>query len=247
MQDLYTILNENKGHMGKKITVGEGHTESIKTDRRNGKQTTVQHGVEIRPVMDGFHNETLRDKFYFGRDFVTLFKDDLYYLITDKKDPLSLWEFRVFFYLCSTLDRGNITITNAEAIAEDLNMRRESISRTLTKLKKRNLVIEQKLPYQRGEGPRTKLYAVNIAQLNYNVVFNGQIKDYKKVRFNHPQLTTTDGETLLNPHAEAQRQKLLREQQERESLFPEFFQEEEEVSPDVQDPHADPDTGEVLQ
>ena len=241
--------------MGKKITVGEGHTESIKTDRRNGKQTTVQHGVEIRPVMDGFHNETLRDKFYFGRDFVTLFKDDLYYLITDKKDPLSLWEFRVFFYLCSTLDRGNITITNAEAIAEDLNMRRESISRTLTKLKKRNLVIEQKLPYQRGEGPRTKLYAVNIAQLNYNVVFNGQIKDYKKVRFDHPQLTTTDGETLLNPHAEAHRQKLLREQRQRESLFPDWedasdagpWPEDVAASPEVQDPPADPDTGEISQ
>ena len=206
--------------------------------------------------MDGFHNETLRDKFYFGRDFITLFKEDLFFLVVNGE--MSLWEWRVFLYLCATLDKGNITITNAEAISEDLNMRRESISRTITKLKNRGLIIEQKIPYQRGQGPRTKIYAVNIAQLNYNVVFNGQIKDYKRIRNDHPQITGLDGEKLLNPRAEARRQQLLREQRQRESLFPELDSDgweeasdttpwEDEVSPDVQDPQADPDTGEVLQ
>ena len=83
--------------------------------------------------------------------------------------------------------------------------------------------------------------------MNYNIAYNGQIKDYKKIRNNHPQITSVDGERLLNPHAEAQRLQLIREQQERESLFPEFFQEEEDASPDVQDPQVDTDTGELFQ
>ena len=234
--------------MGKNITVGEGHTERIKTDHRNGKQTVVQDEVEVRPVMDGYHNETVRDKYYFKRDFITMFQEDLYYLATAKEDRMSLWEWRVFMYLCSTLNTQNLTVTFLDQIAEELGMQRENVSRTLTKLKKRNLVIEKPWPNsQHGKGPRAKVFALPFVQLNYNVVYNGQIKNYNRVRANHPQITTTDGKKLLNPHAEAQRQKLLREQEERESLFPEFFQEEEAVSPDVQDPQADPDTGEVLQ
>lgn len=233
--------------MGKNITVGEGHTETVKTDHRNGKQTIVQDNVEVRPVMDGFHNETVRDKYYFKRDFITMFQEDLYYLATAKKDRMSLLEWRVFMYLCSTLNTQNITVTFLDQIADELGMQRENVSRTLTKLKKRKLIIEKPWPNsQHGPGARAKVYTLPFVQLNYNVVYNGQIKNYGKVRENHPQITTLDGEKLLNPHAEAQRQKLLREQRQRESLFPEFFQEEEEVSPDVQDPQADPDTGELF-
>lgn len=48
--------------MGKNITVGEGHTERVKTDHRNGKQTVVQDNVEVRPVMEGYHNEYDKEK-----------------------------------------------------------------------------------------------------------------------------------------------------------------------------------------
>ena len=228
--------------MGKNITVGEGHTERVKTDHRNGKQTVIQDNVEVRPVMEGYHNETVRDKHYFKRDFITMFQEDLYYLATAKDDRMSLLEWRVFMYLCSTLNTQNITVT----FLEELGMDRTKVSTTLSKLKKRNLIIEKPWPNsQHGKGPRAKVYTLPFVQLNYNIVYNGQIKNYNKVRSNHPQITTTDGEKLLNPHAEKQRQKLIREQQQRESLFPEFFQ--EEVSPDVQEPQVDPDTGEVLQ
>ena len=232
--------------MGKNITVGEGHTESVKTDHRNGKQTVVQDNVEVRPVMDGFHNETVRDKYYFGRDYITMFTEDLFDLVVDGN--MSLREWKVFLLLCATMNTKNITVTNLEAISDTLKMEKADVSRTITKLKKRKLIVESRwIRSESGRGSRTRVFQLAIGEKLEQMNYNGQIKDYKKVRTDHPQITGVDGEKLLNPHAEAQRQKLLREQQERESLFPEFFQEEEEVSPDVQDPHADPDTGEVLQ
>lgn len=224
--------------MGKKITVGEGHTERIKTDHRNGKQTIVQDSVEVRPVMEGYHNETVRDKYYFKRAFITIFQEDLYHLVT--QGEMSLREWRVFMYLCATLNTQNLTVTFLDQIAEELGMQRENVSRTLTKLKKRNLIIEKPwIATQHGPGARAKVYALPFVQLNSNIVYNGQIKKYDALRNHHPELTTLDGQTLLNPHSEAQRQQLLREQRERESLFPEFFEEQP-------NPLFDPETGEVF-
>ena len=236
--------------MEKNITVGEDHTERVKTDHRNGKQTVVQDDVEVRPVMDGFHNETVRDKYYFGRDYITMFTEDLFDLVVDGN--MSLREWKVFLLLCATMNTKNITVTNLEAIADTLKMDKPAVSTTITKLKKRKLIVESRwIHSESGPGSRTRVFQLRIGekleQMNYNITYNGQIKDYKKVRADHPQITGVDGEKLLNPHAEAQRKKILREQQERESLFPEFFHEEEAVSPDVQDPQVDPDTGEVLQ
>ena len=106
--------------MGKHITVGEGYTEKVKTDHRNGKQTVVQDNVEVRPVMEGYHNETVRDRYNFGRDFITMFTEDLFDLVVDGK--MSLREWRVFLLLCATMNTKNITITNLDVIAETLKL-----------------------------------------------------------------------------------------------------------------------------
>lgn len=233
--------------MGKNITVGEGHTTSIKTDHRNGKESTIQENVEVRPVMDGFHNETVRDKYYFKRDFITMFVEDLYDLVVDGN--MSLREWRVFLFLCATLNTKNITVTKLDAIAKELKMDIPAVSATISKLKKRKLVVEQKwICSESGPGSRTKVFKLSIGQMfeyvNPNIAYNGQTKDYAKTRSQFPAITLPNGETLLNPHAEAQRQQLLREQRERESLFPEYFDEQEAVSPDPES--IDPETGEVL-
>lgn len=245
-----TIVLFKIHNMGKNITVGEGYTERVKTDHRNGTQTVVQENVEVRPVMDGFHNETVRDRYRFGRDFITMFTEDLFDLVVDGK--MSLREWKVFLLLCATMNTKNITVTNLEAISETLKMEKADVSRTITKLKKRKLIVENRwIRSESGRGSRTRVFQLAIGekleQMNYNIAYNGEIKHYRKIRSDHPQITSIDGESLLNPNAEAQRQKLLREQRQKESLFPEFFQEEEEVSPDVQDPQVDPDTGELFQ
>lgn len=239
-------------NMGKRITVGEGHTESIKTDHRNGKQTVIQNEVEVRPVMEGFHNETVRDRYSFGREFVTIFTEDLFDLVVDGN--MSLREWKVFLLLCATMNTKNITVTNLETIATTLKLDKPAVSTTITKLKKRKLIVESKwIRSESGPGSRTRVFQLAVAergldQLNYNIAWNGQTKDYKKRRDDHPKITALDGSTLLNPHAEAQRQKLLREQLERESLFPELYRDDEEaVSPDGSDPQVDFVTGEVLQ
>lgn len=233
--------------MGRNITVGEGHTTSIKTDHRSGKQSEVNNKVEVRPVMEGFHNETVRDKHYFKRDFITMFVEDLFDLVVDGK--MSLREWRVFLFLCATLNTKNIAVTKLDAIAKELKMDITAVSATISKLKKRHLVVEAKwVCPESGPGSRTKVYKLAIGQMfdyvNPNIAYNGQTKDYAEVRNKFPEITLPDGTTLLNPHAEAQRQQLLREQRERETLFPDYFADAEfPGTPEF----FDPETGEVME
>lgn len=212
--------------MAKKITVRDGHYEGEKIDHRSGKTSSVEHKVEERPVIDGYHNETVRDRYRFDRDFITMFTDDLYYLVKDGNMSLREWE--LFLYLCSTLNRGNATITNREVLAQELGWTVNQVSSNITKLKKRNLVIEHRCNafVRDKKGPRAVIYEVAIAQLNYNIVFNGQTKDYKKNRYEHPGITMPDGQTLLIPQKEEERKKAIADKERLESLF-------------------DPETGEV--
>lgn len=220
--------------MGKNITVGEGHTTGTKIDHRSGVKTEIENKVEVRPVMDGYHNETVRDKYYFGRDFVTMFSEDLLYLVT--RGELKLNEWKVLIYLIATLDKENVTFTNLDEISNNLGMHRNNVCKYLNCLIRRKLIIQTKMQRRSRTGAQTLLFQVPLAQLNYNLCFNSQTKEYKKVRGDHPQITMADGKTLLNPHAEAQRQQALREKFERESLFPDYFNEFQ----------FDPETGEVL-
>lgn len=189
--------------------------------------------------MEGFHNETVRDKYYFGREFVTLFSEDLNDLL--QSGDLKFDDWKVLLYLIANLQKNNIAITNLDIIANNIRIDRTRVSRSLTRLKIRNIVVEMKMSHSRGSGPVTSIF--QISMVNPNLCFNGQTKNYKKEIVHYPKLTQQDGKTLLNAHAENERQKKLREQRERESLFPEFFAEVEEVSPDPVS--YDPETGEV--
>jgi len=229
--------------MGKSITVGEGHTTSIKTDHRNGNQSEIENKVEVRPVIDGFHNETVKDRYRFKREFISMFVEDLFDLVVDGN--MSLREWRVFLFLCATLNTKNIAVTKLDAIAKELKMDIPAVSTTISKLKKRKLVVEQKwICSESGHGSRTKVFRLSIGQvfeyLNPNIVYNGQIKDYCKIRGQFPTITLPDGTTLLNRHAEARRKQLIREQQQRESLFPDFYNE----APDYPDADFDADADE---
>lgn len=219
--------------MGKKIIVGDGHNDTIKTDHRNGKKSIAQEHVEMRPVIDGYHNETIRDRYKFGRDFVTLFSDDLNDLLTS--GDLKFDDWRVLLYLIANLQKNNIAITNLDIISDNIGIDRTRVSRSLTRLKKRQIVVEMKLSHTRGSGPVTSVLQITL--VNPNLCFNGTTKKYKEEILKYPKLTHEDGKTLLNQHAENQRQKLLREQARNESLFPELYDDNEDV---------DRATGEIL-
>jgi len=223
--------------MGKNIIVGEGHTTSQKTDHRNGNQSEVENKVEVRPVMDGFHNETVRDKYYFGREFVTIFTDDLNDLLSN--GDLKFDEWKVLLYLIANLQKNNMAITNLDIISQNVGIDRTRVSRSLTGLKRRNVIVEMKMTHSKGSGPVTSIFQISL--VNPNLCFNGQTKNYKREIVAYPKLTKIDKETLLNPHAEAKRQQLIREQQQRESLFPEFYSVEPEYPDADFDADADAD------
>ena len=221
--------------MEKNITVVEGHTSGIKVDHRNGNEKEVENRFEVRPVIDGYHNATLRDKYKYGRDFVTMFSEDLLNLVM--RGDLKLNEWKVLIYLIATLDKENVTFTNLDEIAINLGMHRNNVSKYLNSLIRRHLIIETKVQRRSRTGAQTLLFQVPLAQLNYNLCFNSQTKDYKKVRWDHPQITLADGQTILNPLAETERLKLLQQKEETEAIVA-------SLSPDPES--FDPETGEIF-
>lgn len=226
--------------MGKNITVAEGHYTGVKIDHRNGKETEVEHRVEMMPVIDGYHNAIVKDRSQFGRPFVTLFPDDINDLLVH--GDLTFKEWKVLLFLIANLQKDNLVMTNLDIIAENLHIHRTDVSRALTSLKKMNILIEVKMSHTRGSGPVTSIFKVKV--VNPNIAYNSQTKDYKTSRSEAPRVTKRDGVKMLNPHAENERQKLLREQEERESLFPGYDQEYGESSPDPES--FDPETGEII-
>ena len=178
--------------------------------------------------MEGYHNETVRDKYYFGRDFVTIFTDDLNNLLSNGE--LKFDEWKVLLYLIANLQKNNMAITNLDIISQNVGIDRTRVSRSLTGLKRRNIIVEMKMTHSKGSGPVTSIFQISL--VNPNLCFNGQTKNYKKEVVTYPKLTKQDGQTLLNSHAEAERQKLIRQRQAQESLFPEAYEEEEELSPE---------------
>jgi len=207
--------------MGKKITIVEGHYKNSKVDHRSGEITEVIEEVEVRPVIDGYHNVTVRDKYTFGRDFASIFCVDIINLskIPPVKGGLSLNEWRILMYLIGTLDKNNATFTNLEEISINLEIHKVNVCKVLKSLVKRHLIIENKIQ-RKGRGSQTLLLQIPIAQLNYNLVYNGQIKDYKRVKDDHQPITLTDGVTLIDPEKE---QKRIEEKNKREPMLPGLF------------------------
>lgn len=205
--------------MGKQIVIEQGHYDSVKIDHRNGKETPKQDKIEIRPVLDGYKNITVPDRAKFKRDFVTVFSDDLNDLL--KNGELKFDDWKVLLWLIANLEKNNMIITNLDEVAEGINIDRIRVSRSLNKLKKRNVVVEMKLTHAKGSGARASVWAVQI--VNPYLCYNGQTMNYTAEVVKYPRLTKEDGTTLLNEKAEKKRKIAELKARQATDLFPETY------------------------
>lgn len=201
--------------MGKQITVADCHTTSTKIDHRNGQESEVQNPYELRPVMDGYKNITVPDKAKFKREFVTLFVEDLEDLLV--RGDLKFDDWKVLLWLVANLEKNNMIISTLDIISNGLGIDRMRVSRSLNRLKRRNVVVEMKLSQSKGSGPRASVWQVQI--VNPYLCYNGQTMQYHTEIVKYPRLTKEDGETLLNQKAE---QKRIAEKAKND-LFPETY------------------------
>ena len=75
-------------------------------------------------------------------------------------------------------------------------MKKSNVSRALKGLVQRNIVI-RKDGYRYGKTPLPFELHLNFDQINYDLAYNGKIKEFGKHKTEHPQLMKPDGETPL--------------------------------------------------
>ncbi len=76
------------------------------------------------------------------------------------KEKLSLRELRVFLFLCSMLSDRNSVLITREVISSGLGMTREDVSRTIVKLKARNLIKETVPIATQKAGSRPVIFSI---------------------------------------------------------------------------------------
>jgi hypothetical protein len=145
--------------------------------------------VLVTERVEGYNDVKLPNK---GRldngDFIVLFQKSMELIA---KLKLSHNEMKLFIYLIGTAGIGNSVTTDLDIISKELSWYKQNTSTALKGLVKRNIVIRHD-GYRYGHTPLPMNLKLNFDQLNYNLAYNGKIKEYKKAKINHPPIVFDD-------------------------------------------------------
>lgn len=157
-------------------------------------ETVVQRTVEV-PVMEDYVDVKLPRKFRFNNGgFITIFQKAMANIAMF--GDLSKEEYRMLLFLIGTCGAANSVCIDLVELSEKLSMKKSNVSRALKGLVQRNIVI-RKDGYRYGKTPLPFELHLNFDQINYDLAYNGKIKEFGKHKTEHPQLMKPDGETPL--------------------------------------------------
>lgn len=155
-------------------------------------------------VMDNYVDVKLPKKHRFNNgSFITVFQEAMYKVATCGK--LSKNEMQLLLYLIGTCGNQNSINTDLNTLSEELNIAKPNISKALAGLCERNIVIRNNgLRY--GKSPLPLNLHLAFDQINYNLAYNGKIKQYGEDKGSHPKLEHQDSDQPLIPPAKTQKQ-----------------------------------------
>lgn len=185
--------------------------QEIEVDEETGEiikmtETVVQRTVEV-PVMEDYVDIKLPRKFRFNNGgFITIFQKAMANIALFGN--LSKEEYRMLLFLIGTCGAANSICIDLVQLSEKLSMKKSNVSRALKGLVERNIVI-RKDGYRYGKTPLPFELHLNFDQINYDLAYNGKIKEFGKHKSEHPKLMQSDGETPLLNSEEDKRQLLL--------------------------------------
>lgn len=134
--------------------------------------------------IDGFEDVKLPNKSYFNNGgFITVFQQTMYNIST--KANLSKGEMKLLIYLLGTAGFDNSICVDLDILSAELGERKPNIHKHLKGLTDRNIVIRVN-GYRGGENKTLPMnLSVNYDQINYDLAYNGKIKNYKKSKIKH--------------------------------------------------------------
>lgn len=154
------------------------------------EEGTLHRQYVVHEQVDGYVDVKLpkRAKFNNG-GFITLFQKTMFNIATNA--DLSKGEMKLLLYLLGTAGIDNSVCTDLNIVCKDMNIDKGNLSRDLNRLVNRKIVIKNK--GHRGQGVQFVPIelSINYDQLNYDLAYNGKIKEYKSKQGNHPEIDTS--------------------------------------------------------
>lgn len=129
-----------------------------------------------------------------GNGFITVFQHTMRMISMHAK--LNKNEMQLLLYLMGTTAIDNSVCIDLDILSKDLNIKKSNISTALKGLVQRNIVF-RKDGYRYGSAPLPFELKLNYDQLNYNLGYNGKIKEHFEKSKKHPNILAEGKEPTL--------------------------------------------------
>jgi len=158
----------------------------IQVDEETGEMLKQTITTE---VIEGFRDVKLpeRHKFKSG-PFITLFQNSMKLIAQNGKKNFTKDELVILIFLLGTAGLGNSIVVDYPLLSEELNIQRTHCVTAIKSLILKGIIIKQKEYRADRNTPKEMQLSVNFDQLNYNLAYNGKIKDHSTLKFVHPDL-----------------------------------------------------------
>lgn len=168
--------------MSKNRTYKSGMSQEFIDD-----EGTLHRQYVVHEQVDGYVDVKLPKKHHFENGgFITVFQNTMFDIIT--KANLSKGEMKLLLYLIATTKIDNSVCTDSYLLQKHLKMSKGNISTCLKGLTDRKIII-RKDGYRGGNVRHVPMeIRINYDQLNYDLGYNGKVKEYKHKKNNHPEI-----------------------------------------------------------
>jgi hypothetical protein len=164
-------------------------TQGISQEFIDEETGEITRQMVITETIDGFSDLKLPTKHRLNNgNFLIIFQKAMAEISKNGKN-FTRNEFHLLFHFLGSAGIGNSIYCDYPTLVEELGINRGNCVTALNSLIKKGIVLKK------STGSRSKNEAalmnvrINFDQLNYNFAYNGKIKDFKKVQYDHPPLS----------------------------------------------------------
>lgn len=155
-------------------------------DEETGEQFTQ---TLITERVEGYVDLKLPQKAKFNNgNFIVLFQKSMYEIAKNRK-LFTKDELTLLIYFLGTAGMGNSIFIDYPTIMEDLKIDKGNCSRSVNSLTTKGIIIRSKAKGRSQNESQLMKVSINFDQLNYNLAYNGKIKDHTKLKLEHPDLS----------------------------------------------------------
>ena len=149
------------------------------------KQKITRETIE-NEIIDDYVDVKLPKKHQLNNGgFITIFQKAM--LNIAMLSNLSKLEYKLLLYLIGTAGVDNSVSLDLDIISSELSEKKPNVSTALKALVTRNVVL-RKDGYRYGNNPLPFELRLNYDQINYDLAYNGKVKEFKNVHLKHPQI-----------------------------------------------------------